>query len=237
MSIPIYVVNYKNEERKQRMSHRFHQMGLYAHYVSPVSTKDSRLDIIQDGDKRVYSIMLQHLDSLSHFVEHTDAEHCIVCEDDIKISKHLAKDLPDITRVFDEQKMDVLLLGFLFPYRISPDENHYFARITESVCEDRKYDFLQYPDDLWGSQMYMMSREHARKLVAHYTPDYVVRPLSDGESRIPYSPDWILTKCGKRGLIYPMMAVEEGDSPLGHPSHEDFHHRCHVQNYVEGLHL
>jgi hypothetical protein len=105
------------------------------------------------------------------------------------------------------------------------------------INEDRTYEFLQYPDDLWGSQMYMMSREHARKIVTDYTADYITRPLSEGESRIPYSPDWILTKCGKRALIYPMMAVEEGDSPLGHPAHEEFHHRCHVQNYVEGVHI
>ena len=163
-------------------------------------------------------------------MKNTDATHCIVCEDDIKISKHLAEDLPQILDIFKTHKLDVLLLGFLFPYEILPDQNHHFSRITRTD----KYQFLRFPDDLWGSQMYLMSREHAHKMVTQYPPDYIIK--QDGNSKTPYNPDWILTKQGNRALIYPMLAVEEGDSPMGNQGHANYHQLCYLRNYVEGIH-
>ena len=232
--LPIYVVNFKNEARRQRMSKRIQDLGLYVHYVDPVSPKDPRLVLegLPNDHKRTCSIMLQHLDSLTHFVKNTDATHCIVCEDDIKISKDLVQDLPEILGVFKEQQFDVLLLGFLYPHEINPDWNPHFPRVVNT----EKYQYLKFPDDIWGSQMYLMSREHAQKMINKFTPDYTVRPLEEGEQRIHYNPDWILTKQGNRALIYPMLAVEEGDSPLGDCCQSSFHKRCYIKNYREGIH-
>ena len=236
----IYVVNYCDEERRERMSARFQQIGLSAHFSDPVHAKDVRLYVEgQDMTGRTASIMLQHMDCLAHFLDNTTTEYCIVCEDDIMISKNLAKELPEIIKAFEHLSLDVLLLGYLWPYDICSDWNAHFPHIGESRgSEGQRYEYTGFPDDLWGSQMYMLSRKHALVLVKQYGPDYMVRELPDGENREPYNPDWILTKKGgRRAIIIPMLAVEEGDSKLGGDAEHTFHWACRMKNYVEGLHI
>jgi GR25 family glycosyltransferase involved in LPS biosynthesis len=236
----IYVVNYCDEERRDRMAKRFHQMGLPVHFSDPVHAKDPRLYVEgQDMTGRTASIMLQHMDCLAHFLEHTQAAYCIVCEDDIMISKNLAKELPEISKTFDRLTLDVLLLGYLWPHDIASDWNPHFPHMGESRgSEGQRYEYTGYPDDLWGSQMYMVSRSHAQVLVKRYSPDYMVRELDEGETRQPYNPDWILTKkAERRAIIIPMLAVEEGDSKLGGDGEHAFHWSCREKNYVEGLHI
>jgi len=230
-SVSAYVVNFNDDGRRERMARRFETLGLPVHFTAPVYSSDPRLDLpgLQDNHKRTCSIMLQHLDSLRHFLDNTSNEYCIVCEDDILMSKNLLVDLPSIIDKFRELELDVLLLGYLWPHWIDPDGNPYFARMGR----DEKYQYTRLPDDLWGSQMYMVSRNHARNLLEMFPPEYAVQE----EGRSPYNPDWTLTKKGKRALIYPMLAVEEGGSKLGIGWECEFHRLCYERNYVEGVHL
>lgn len=241
VSLPaIYVVNYCDEARRERMAARFDQIGLSAHFSDPVHANDPRLHVQgQDMTGRTAAIMLQHMDCLAHFLDNTTAKYCIVCEDDIMISKNLAIELPEIIATFERLSLDVLLLGYLWPYDIYSDWNPHFPHLGESRgSEGQRYEYTGFPGDLWGSQMYMVSRKHARTLLDTYGPDYMVRELSEGENREPYNPDWILTKkAGRRAIIIPMLAVEEGDSKLGGDAEHGFHWACRMKNYVEGLHI
>jgi len=223
-----YVINFNDDARRERMVSRFSKIGLnIPHFVDPVFIFDSRLDKDEIQHKRTCSIMLQHLDSLKHFLEQTDKEFCIVCEDDIHISKNLRNDLPEIIEQFKTLDLDVLLLGYLSMYPVDTETNAHFALRSRS----KKYKYADFPDDLWGSQMYMMSRKHAKSVLDKFGPDYILT----GE--IPYNPDWILTKTGNRALIVPMLAVEEGDTKTDHGGQNEFHRRCFECNYDPLVHI
>ena len=226
--IPIYVINYNDDDRRERMITRFKTIGLYLHFVDPVTQNDERLEHVVY--KRTSSIMLQHLDSIRHFYNNTSASHCIVCEDDINISKYLTLDLPEILKHFDEQELDILLLGYLWPYSI--EYNLHFPVLKENVSE-RNYNFCGYPDDLWGSQMYIISRKYAKDLLDKFTIDYCI----EKDSTYPFNPDWTITKNGKRAIISPMIAVEEGDSKSDHHGQNEFHRQCHSTNYNVNVHI
>ena len=223
-----YVINFNDNARRERMVSRFSKIGINEpHFVDPVFISDLRLNNDEIQHKRTCSIMLQHLDSLKHFLEQTDKEFCIVCEDDIHISKNLRNDLPEIVEQFKEQDLDVLLLGYLSMYPVDTETNTHFTLKSRS----KKYKYANFPDDLWGSQMYMMSRKHAKNVLEQFGPDYILT----GE--LPYNPDWILTKTGNRALIVPMLAVEEGDTKTDHGGQNEFHRRCFECNYDRDLYI
>ena len=224
-TFPIYVINFKNDERRERMITRFKEINLELLFVPPVTQQDKRLKYLPH--KRTCSIMVQHLDSIRHFLEQTNSNYCIVCEDDIMISKQFHNELPKIIQDFEDLELDILLLGYLFPGSIHG--NWHFP-----VLKNRdEYSYHNYPDDIWGSQMYLISRKQAELLVNTFTPEYALKNLD----QMHYNPDWTITKCGKRAIIYPMLAVEEGVTTTDDQSQNDFHKRCFERNYVEGIHI
>jgi GR25 family glycosyltransferase involved in LPS biosynthesis len=173
MDTPIYVVNYKNDERRQRMSERLTALGFQFKFTDPVETSDSRLSDpdknIPEGNKRVWAIMLQHLDSIRDFYENTTKSHCIVCEDDIYIKKSMPNILEAIIKKSEELNFDVVLLGYLMPYKIEMNtilHSQYYKIIDTD--ESIGHVYHKYPCDLWGSQMYMVSRENAKTLLDPY---------------------------------------------------------------------
>jgi hypothetical protein len=232
--VKFYCINYKDEYRREKMAKRWSTLGLELKFVEPVEVIDHRLNLPDiDFEKRTWSIMLQHLDSIRDFVESTDAEYCIVCEDDIVVSKHIANDLPEIIQVYESLSLDVLLMGYLVPYRIT-DDNHYYPLKSRNY----KYSYHDYPDDLWGSQMYMVSRKHAITLLNKYTVDFAIQSLKIPENlRKPFSPDWAITKFGNKSIIYPMIALEEGDTKCNMECEISYHQKCFKLNYTERVFL
>ena len=95
------------------MINRFKQINLDLQFVNPVYDNDPRLENT-NLYKRTSSIMLQHLDSIRHFYENTSADHCVVCEDDIFISKNLSRDLPEIVETFRELNLMFYYLDICF---------------------------------------------------------------------------------------------------------------------------
>ena len=59
--------------------------------------------------------------------------------------------------------------------------------------------------------MYVLSKESAKILLDKYGlgSGYREKSLADRTMR-PFASDWTITKHGKRALIYPMLAVENG---------------------------
>lgn len=224
--VVFYVINFKDDARKERMVSRFDQMGIDLHFVNPVFENDQRLQNTSLY-KRTSSIMLQHLDSIRHFYENTSAKYCIVCEDDIHVSKHLHEHLPKIIQDFESMDLDLLMLGYLYPYGLHGSPHFPMLKATDN------YTYHAYPDDIWGSQMYMISRKHAETLLNKYTIQFAIEQLEI----IHYNPDWTITKCGKRALISPMLAVEEGDDKSNHQGQTEFHRMCHLGNYNPNVHL
>jgi len=223
MDIPIYVINFNDEIRKNKMINRFKSVNLELKITPPVYQNDFRLNFENPKlPKRTCSIMLQHMDSINDFITNTTANYCIICEDDILISKNLNNDLPNIISQFNHLKLDILLLGYLMPYKL--ESNNYFK------LKENSYSYHSYPDDLWGSQMYLISRSYGIFLLNKYTIDYAQTHEDE-----PYSPDWVITKNGNRAILYPMVALEEGDSKSDHQGQNDFHRRCFECNYKDGV--
>jgi GR25 family glycosyltransferase involved in LPS biosynthesis len=223
--VKFYCINYKDEKRRGKMQKRWDLLGLDLFFVDPVETTDKRFDIVKEKrELRDWAIMLQHLDSLKHFLNNTSGEYVIVCEDDIMVSKHLPNDLPEIIETYESLNLDVLLMGYLIPYKIT-DDNHFYPLKERNY----KYSYHGYPGDIWGSQMYMVSRKHAEILLQKYTVENALFSSSDE----PFSPDWTLTKMGNRAVIYPMVALEEGDTKCNWDSEIDYHQKCFKMHYVE----
>lgn len=210
------------------MLERFETLGLPTPRVpDPIHISNPRLKTNPPPtEPRTWAIMLQHLDALTHFylsskpnkyedTTERSTEYCIICEDDVLISSDFKSTIPKIATRFHQLGLDVLLLGYLttIPLEIEPPKtNPHFPHIES-------HRFYGYPDDLWGSQMYMVSKEHARHLINTYTTKWATTNLDK-----PYSPDWILTKhASNRALIYPPLAIEDGETPTTHQGQRQFH--------------
>ena len=218
MNIPVYVVNYKNEERKNKMTERFNTVEINPIFIKEVHSNDNRLNYnIDISIKRIWSILLQHLDCMKDFFENTDKTHCIICEDDIYISKNITNDIESIITNFDELELDILMLGYLL----------------NNANINNEYMYHSYPDDIWGTQMYLISRNYAEFLLNKFTPQFAFENIDT----LNYNPDWIITKNGKRALINPMIAVEEGVNLSDHEGQIHFHKSCYECNYDPDVYI
>jgi GR25 family glycosyltransferase involved in LPS biosynthesis len=244
-NIPIYIVSYKNKERKERMIKRFSSLHFNnINFVNEVHSNDDRitcfshLENYYKIEKRTWSIMLQHLDSIKDFYENADYidyNHCIICEDDIFISKDLGNKLNGIIEDFDSLSLDILMLGYLLPFKIDTNSSYHlenFPLLSTTEKNENSYTIHKYPDDIWGTQMYMISREYAKFILEKFTNLYAYYNLDK-----PYNPDWVITKNGNRALISPMLAVEEGDNLSECDSQKVYHKLCFETHYDSEIYI
>jgi GR25 family glycosyltransferase involved in LPS biosynthesis len=216
-SCAFYCLSYKNVTRKTAMSKRFEQLNINVNFYEGVDFNDPRL--ICEHGKQCWSCMYGHLDMINKFITETDKEYGIFCEDDIYIHKDLANDIPTLIQSFNEKRLDLLILGALIA-------DGSFLNVGES---ERRY--FSYPDELWGSQMYMISRKHAKTLLDKYYTDYAEKTLNVELNMTPFSADHTLTKDGVRAFIYPMYAVEDGTTIHENESQHNTHQVTFRCNY------
>lgn len=226
MDIYVYIVNYKNEERKNRMIERFKQFGITPIFIQSVEPSDSRLKVAPENCKRIWAIMLQHLDCIRHYYENFTSGYCVVCEDDIHLSKTLSTDLLEIIPQFEYLHLDVVMLGYLLPFKINMS-THLHRQHFPIVGNTKQFTFHNYPNDIWGTQMYLISRKYAQYVLETFTVDYALQKIPPTN----FSSDWIITKNGNRALICPMIAVEEGINISDDFGQNQYHLICHDINY------
>ena len=220
MSVQFYTFSYQNPIREANMKRRFADENLPLEFVNSVEFSDQRLTAAPPEVRRNWAIMFNHLDMLTKFLNSSN-DYGIFCEDDIFIRHNFKQFLPEIVAGAKRRSLEILLLGYLLPYK--PVE--IVSRAREFAEIGPNFTFHTYPDDLWGSQMYMLSRAGATKLLEKYSVDYAKATLAN-PNLCPFSPDWTLTKDGRRAAIYPMLAVEEGIVVTTHEGQIDFHKRC-----------
>jgi len=209
----VYTFSYQNPTRAAAMQTRFAEEGVELEFVPPVEPDDARLESAPPGQRRTWAIMWSHLDMLKTFLE-SDLEFGLFCEDDIMIRKGLKDLLPEVTAAYRRLKLEILLLGYLLNYRPVQVIGHDEFPLTTN------YTYMNYPEHLWGSQMYLLDRITAKKFLDRYTVEFA------RSGTVPFSPDWTLTKEGRRALIYPMLAVEEGRVATDHEGQREFHRVC-----------
>jgi len=224
MAVNFYTFSFRNPGRKARMTERFEKEGLTLEFVEPVELTDSRVFPAPVEHRRTWAIMLNHMDMLKTFLE-SDADYGIFCEDDIYIRKNFRASISTIVQGYEKFKLEILLLRYLLPYpsaeiKVNP----------EFKLLDNQLLFLDYTNDLWGSQMYMFNRATAEKFMRKYSVEYAILSSANPDLAC-FSPDWTLTKEGKRAIVYPMLAVEEGNVVTSHGGQASFHDRCTKFNY------
>lgn len=219
-------LNYNNVDRKTAMEERFKQLNITCTMYKGVNPEEDKrfISLPSHANKRVISCMYGHLDMIHAFYYTTDKKYGIFCEDDIYLHKDFSARLFDIIHNdMDEMKIDILLLGYLFPSKIDNIEKN-----------TKPYNYYHYGDDLWGAQMYLLTREYAKFVLDKYSESYLEKTLIDS-TLTPFSADWTITKNGKRFMVYPMLAVEDGKYKSGDYYQDMFHTNCHVNNYIPGL--
>uniref|UniRef100_A0A6C0DWB3 Glycosyltransferase n=1 Tax=viral metagenome TaxID=1070528 RepID=A0A6C0DWB3_9ZZZZ len=209
----VYTFSYQNPTRATAMRTRFALEDLELEFVPPVEPDDARLVCAPHDQRRTWAIMWSHLDMLKIFLE-SYSEVGLFCEDDILIRKGLKQLLPEIIATYKRLGLEILLLGYLLNFRPVQLIGH------AEFSPQSNYSYLNYPDHLWGSQMYMLDRRTAKKFLSRYTVEFA------RSATVPFSPDWTLTKEGRRALIYPMLAVEEGRVATDHQGQIEFHRLC-----------
>ena len=231
----IYCLSFNNLKRKEEMENRFKQLDITCLFYDGVNNNDPRI-FNNNKNSIVWSFTLGHFDMIQNFYDNSEKEFGIFCEDDIFIHKEFNKLIPDIIKDFKLMELDVLLLGYLIPFKISSEYNDFELKNNNNNNNNNnkknelKYVYHNYPNDLWGAQMYMLTKKHAKYILDKYTVEYAIKTLNDNTLQ-PFSSDWTITKEGNRGLIYPMLAVEISDKKSGHYGQDTFHENCKNVNY------
>jgi len=229
--IEVYCLNYNNPERNKSMTERFERLDISCNFYHGVGKDDQRFEQIPINEP--YSIMYGHLDMIYHFYHHTDKPYGIFCEDDILIHKDFKQYLPKIMDDFQTLNLDVLLLGYLVTCNINHEMN---LKVNNENNEDFSYKYYNVSNDIWGAQMYILSRENAKRLLDKYAIGYLEQVIQDS-SLTPFSADHSITKDGKRALLYPLLVIEDGMKNYDHFGQKFFHYQCYINNYVEGSHI
>ena len=208
--VPIYIISC-DEQRKKRMRARFNKLNIKPKFncFTDISNIESQFNItLTVPDK----CMLSHMDSIQKFYN-SNKPLGIICEDDIYIHKNFNEEIEKIITFINQNNYDIVLLSYLLNYK---PPNCYHNLIT-TFDNYTAYDFNK---DLWGTQMYMLTRTYAKYLLDHFPINWKFENINN-----PWAADWIITKNGKRAMIYPMIAVEEGERNCACECGQKIYHR------------
>jgi GR25 family glycosyltransferase involved in LPS biosynthesis len=219
----IYCLSYNNFIGLKSMSDRFISLGFDDVYIyEGVGPEDIRI-----SDHGLSSCMLGHMDLIYKFYHTSDKKFGIFCEDDIYIHKKLPELLPSIIENCASNNIELLLIGYLMPYHINGHHKLMF--------DFDNYKLYTYPDNLWGTQMYMISKNYAKHLLDNYGLDYALKWKQNPEKYTPYSADWIITKktenSENRAILYPPLCIEDGENLEKHKEHHG-QYNCHKLSHT-----
>lgn len=170
-----------------------------------------------------------HWDFMHEFYNNSDKEYAIFIEDDVHIYKDFVKIIPHIIEDFNRMNLDILLLGYLLwenPSLILG--NQFFRPIEKTDFNGKELTYYTYPCDLWGTQMYMLSRKQVK---------YFIEESIHKDDEKDLAADWLFTKKGVHtALLYPMLGVENGKQHYGiWVGQQNLHDNTHRFNYSEEL--
>jgi len=232
-----FCLSFNNNTRKENMKRRFETIGVDCIFNEGVSSEDIRIKG-RNVYTKCWSCMYGHLDMINDFYYNTNKSFGVFCEDDILIHKDLYNLMPKIMSDFDYLNLDVLLLGYLLQFKV--DKNNYYTNFSIKNTHDDSgtYTYHHFSNDVWGTQMYMLSRNSAKKILDKYSfsSGYADKTMLDS-TLIPFSADWTITKDGNRALISPILAVEDNETNYEHDGQQIFHKNCFNAHYVDGLFL
>jgi len=221
-NVGFYCLNFY-ENKREDLKKRFDHLNIDCFFYKGVSLLDERIQNYEY--KKAASNIIGHIDMITKFLN-SDYEFGIFCEDDIYINKELITNLPNICNDFKNLNLDILLLGYLLPFKINVYNPHF-----KLLHNNDNLSYYTYNDDLWGTQMYMYSKTQAKYIIEKYNTDY-------NNTEVPFSADFILTKDGKnRALITPIMAIEDNSNVIDDYYQNEYHKNCFNCNFDKDLFL
>ena len=196
-----------------------------------------------DGITRCWSLCYGHLDMIRHYYDRTAGMESpplgIFCEDDILLRRDFVAQMETVLRDFYALNLGILLLGYLCSFPIHPSE-HFRKLEPESdttTFDTTTFQYFRYPSDTWGTQMFMMTREHAGRLLSKYEYGFAEYSIAHPTLCPPFSADWILTKedMDHAAIVYPLLAIEDGQSRYEHGGQQHLRNLCFQLSYTEEL--
>lgn len=229
-----YCLSYQSPDRSAKMKARFDTLKLDLNVHEGVNHTDPRIAThnLSPAIARMWSATYGHLDMIQSFLE-TNKRYGVFCENDVNIHKCLVTELPAVMETVDRTNTHVMLLGYMTLSKIGAWMQGYSVIHAES---SRTY--FSYPTDQWGVHMYMLSRAGAIQIIELFAKGYAELTLNNPHAA--FSPDWTISKIERRALVYPMLAVEDGEDGMEHYQHEGqnaFHRDTHIANYIPGMFL
>jgi GR25 family glycosyltransferase involved in LPS biosynthesis len=221
------------------MTDLFEKIGVsaIAHISHGVAHDDIRLT--RANHHRAWSCMYGHLDMIGDFYHNTNKPYGIFCEDDIAIHSRLAELLPSLLDDFKKAQLDILLLGYLSTFKPTLDTlGPCFERIDIEYTSGFGFHHYQHPSiEIWGTQMYMISRDYAKWVLDTFANGYADCSV-DNPQMTPFSADWIITKNGRRAMITPCVAVEiyDYEKPYDHGAQDNFHRLSYEFHFDSNIH-
>jgi hypothetical protein len=206
--IDFYCLNFNNNNtRKKKIEKKMDYFNIPIYFYSGVTKTDPRICNINNNNiQRSSSICYGHLDMIKHFLDNSQKEYIVIMEDDIIIRHSLIDDLEKMIDIVIKHQYDIVLLGYLCHNPIDTYCN--FPHLPNKYSSNEFKILTDYPSDTWGTQMYMLTKKQCNFLINKYYTGYFEKSLFNS-SMIPFSADWIITKDGKRCLLYPPRASEE----------------------------
>lgn len=216
----IYVLSFNNKEREERMRRRFSELNMDVNFYC-LKENDPRVDyLIKNGvtkdEFKILGNFYNMIKIMEDFYNNSTKELIVIFEDDVFLKKTLKEDLLHVSKVMLELNLDVLLIGYL----LDNVPSHYKFNFIRNDAYDNQY--YNYPDDLWGTQGFILTRKQAKFIIDRYT---VERRLDKNRTE-EFAADWIFTKLGKRAFVYPPLVVEEGQINSNHWGQIQYHKRC-----------
>lgn len=213
-----YCLSYykKNEEN---MKERFRKLNINCKFYSGVDHNNEKIknNRFNKLKKKQLSMMYGHLNIFKDFYNDKNFKYAIICEDDIMIHDDIKNILKKVIIDFNLLNLDLLLLSYMIPYKISLNG---FGVFTPKINmhPDSIYKYYNYPYYLFGTQMYMITKEYAKYILdEHYLTNY--------SRMFSFSLDNILIHAGNKALIYPMLAIENEEQK------DPYHKLCHKIHY------
>jgi hypothetical protein len=202
-----------NNKNQNNMMERFRKLGIDCLFYDGVPHSDERL-ARDKARKRQWSITYGHLDILHNFYRDSDKQYAVVCENDICIHHDFPQVFKKVLNDFQLMGLDLMLLSYLLPYQL--DANGTFAPFTlkARMPEDAVFKYRNYPQYVYGTQMYLVTKEYARELLFKCYHDFA------GTCDRGFMLEKLFLATQKRAIIYPMLAIENDEQP------DPYHQLC-----------
>jgi len=218
-----YCLSFNDKDKRNSMENRFKNLDIECKFYNGVKDTDNRLKYARGiFNKRHWAITYGHLDIIHDFYYYNTNKYAVICEDDILIHKNFKKIFEKIIIDFNMLDLDILLLGYILPYKIGYDNISSKYALKRPMRFDAQFKYHEYPEYLSGSHMYIITKEFAKIVLDKYYNNFA------GFDNNIFMVDKTIIREGNRALLYPMLAIENDVF-----QYDKYHKFCHKIHYNE----